>query len=80
MIAVISHTERHYREWLSYIEPQDQNHFRHISRPQDICGVTFTGVIRIGPYWRLENHIELYDQALIRIRPAKYNSIQRSTY
>jgi hypothetical protein len=68
MIAVISHTERQFRNWLTgWVDTNDHNKFKHVKSIKDVRDERFTEVIRVGPYWHLDNYEEIYNAALTRV-------------
>tara|TARA_R110002126_G_scaffold101189_2_gene233177 strand:+ start:83 stop:292 length:210 start_codon:yes stop_codon:yes gene_type:complete len=69
MIAVIAGNKREFddftKPWVAF---GDKNKFRFVSRIDDVRGVNFSEVVRIGTHDKLSNSSELYSAAISRIK------------
>jgi hypothetical protein len=69
MIAVISGKKQEFDEFIKpWVDIDDKEKFRFIGRIQDVRGVNFSEVIRIGTHYNLKNSYEIYNAALMRIK------------
>ena len=69
MIAVISYSKREFDDFIKYLVCHDDvNKFKCVKCVDDIRGINFTNVIRIGQFFRIRNIDELYSHALSRVK------------
>lgn len=67
MIGVVCSGKQQFNDFLkSWIKFEDRCKFKCVTRIDDVCGVHFTDVIRVGSYWDLRGHHELYAAAQSR--------------
>lgn len=69
MIAVISGSQSEFEDFIRrWVFDRDQEIFKRVSRVDDVRGVNFTEVIRIGSFYRMKDHQKLHEYALSRIK------------
>lgn len=69
MIAVICRSQRQFDDFVKHwVCHEDRRKFHKVSRSGDIDGRWFTDVVRIGDYWELRDHEELYHWTKQRVR------------
>ncbi len=67
-IAVISRNQQEFDDFVKHwASVGSRSKFKRVSRLDHIRGVRFLGVCRVGEYWKLKGHEELYHLALTRI-------------
>ena len=67
MIAVISYSKYEFNDFIRSVHIDDRKIFRHVRDFEDVHGVKFTNVIKIGDYKRMPDFKALYFYALSRI-------------
>lgn len=67
-VAVIARRLQDFKDFTHWMEPEDRRHFVLITRADQLCGIIFSNVVRIGAYEKIPNHHEIYIRALTRIR------------
>ena len=67
-IAVICSSRSQYDQFVRHwVQHDDQENFVPITNERDVRGQLFISVIRIGDYWTLRRHEDLYQIILARI-------------
>ena len=67
-IAVICSSRSQYDQFVRHwVEHSDQEKFALIQYAGDIRGGFFISVIRIGDYWMLRHHLDIYNELLARV-------------
>ena len=69
MIAVISGNKQEFDGFINpWLDPDDASKFRYVGRIEDVMGVNFTEVVRIGTHFENRDAEYLYNAALTRIK------------
>ena len=69
MIAVISGNKREFQYFTRHwVDPDDISKFKYIGRIDDVRGVNFTEVVRVGTHFKNRDAEEIYNAALARIK------------
>lgn len=67
-IAVICFNQKQFDDFVKDSAAyEDWGKFQKVSRIDDIRGRRFCAVVRVGEYWRIGDHRDLYDDALSRL-------------
>ena len=67
-IAVITLSHARFRRFTAEMPIEDRELFILIRDSVDMLGRDFIGVVRIGAYWKVENHEAIYDEILAKIK------------
>jgi hypothetical protein len=69
MIAVIAGNKREFDDFVRpWLVSQDIKKFKYVSRINDVRGVNFSEVIRIGTYFDKRDGADIFDAAIMRIK------------
>ena len=69
MIAVLAGSKREFDDFIKpWVSLQDSRKFKYVSRINDVRGVNFSEVIRIGTYFENKDGPDIFDAAIMRVK------------
>lgn len=66
-VAVICENRRAFEDFLGWVESEDRAAFVCVTGENNIRGQRFSTVIRIGTYYKLRGHQDIYESAVVRM-------------
>ena len=69
MIAVIAGNKREFDDFVKpWLDSRDMKKFKYVSRIEDVRGVNFSEVVRIGTYFDKRDGPDIFDAVIMRIK------------
>lgn len=71
MIAVLAGNKREFDDFIKpWVSHQDGKKFKYVRRIEDVRGVNFSEVVRIGTYFENKDGPDIFDAVIMRVKQA----------